>query len=124
MFTNSKVAKSIRLAIAFGAASTMAFSNAALAQEENEEAAEPVEKIQVTGSRIKRADLEGALPVTVIDREAIDFSGQTSVADLLRNTSFNSTGSFRPQSGSSAQGVSQLRPQQLLLPAPNLRFER
>ncbi|UTP71726.1 TonB-dependent receptor [Alteromonas sp. LMIT006] len=108
MFTNSKVAKSIRLAIAFGAASTMAFSNAALAQEENEEAAEPVEKIQVTGSRIKRADLEGALPVTVIDREAIDFSGQTSVADLLRNTSFNSTGSFRPQSGSSAQGVSQI----------------
>ncbi len=108
MFTNSKVAKSIRLAIAFGAASTMAFSNAALAQEENEESAEPVEKIQVTGSRIKRADLEGALPVTVIDREAIDFSGQTSVADLLRNTSFNSTGSFRPQSGSSAQGVSQI----------------
>ena len=108
MFTNSKVAKSIRLAIAFGAASTMAFSNAALAQEENEEAAEPVEKFQVTGSRIKRADLEGALPVTVIDREAIDFSGQTSVADLLRNTSFNSTGSFRPQSGSSAQGVSQI----------------
>ena len=87
MFTNSKVAKSIRLAIAFGAASTMAFSNAALAQEENEEAAEPVEKIQVTGSRIKRADLEGALPVTVIDREAIEFSGQTSVADLLRSNS-------------------------------------
>ena len=108
MFINSKVAKSIRLAIAFGAASTMALSNAALAQEENEEEAEPVEKIQVTGSRIKRADLEGALPVTVIDREAIDFSGQTSVADLLRNTSFNSTGSFRPQSGSSAQGVSQI----------------
>jgi len=108
MFTNSKVAKSIRLAIAFGAASTMAFSNAALAQEENEEAAEPVEKIQVTGSRIKRADLEGALPVTVIDREAIEFSGQTSVADLLRNTSFNSAGSFRPQSGSSAQGVTQV----------------
>ena len=108
MFTNTKLAKSIQLAIAFGAVSGLSVSSAALAQDSNEAEAEVVEKIQVTGSRIKRADLEGALPVTVIDREAIDFSGQTSVADLLRNTSFNSTGSFRPQSGSSAQGVSQI----------------
>jgi iron complex outermembrane receptor protein len=108
MFTNTKLAKSIQLAIAFGAVSGLSLSNAALAQETEEAEAQVVEKIQVTGSRIKRADMEGALPVTVIDRAAIEFSGQTSVADLLRNTSFNSTGSFRPQSGSSAQGVSQI----------------
>jgi iron complex outermembrane receptor protein len=108
MFTNTKLAKSIQLAIAFGAVSGLSLSNAALAQETEEAEAQIVEKIQVTGSRIKRADMEGALPVTVIDRAAIEFSGQTSVADLLRNTSFNSTGSFRPQSGSSAQGVSQI----------------
>jgi iron complex outermembrane receptor protein len=108
MFTNTKLAKSIQLAIAFGAVSGLSLSNAALAQETEEAEAQTVEKIQVTGSRIKRADMEGALPVTVIDRAAIEFSGQTSVADLLRNTSFNSTGSFRPQSGSSAQGVSQI----------------
>ena len=52
--------------------------------------------------------MEGAVPVTVIDREAIDLSGDISVADIVRNTTFNTTGSFRPQSGSSAQGVSQL----------------
>ena len=108
MFTNTKLAKSIQLAIAFGAVSGLSLSNAALAQETEEAEAQVVEKIQVTGSRIKRVDMEGALPVTVIDRAAIEFSGQTSVADLLRNTSFNSTGSFRPQSGSSAQGVSQI----------------
>ena len=108
MFTNTKIAKSVQLAIAFGAVSGLSLSNAALAQETEEAEAQTVEKIQVTGSRIKRADMEGALPVTVIDRAAIEFSGQTSVADLLRNTSFNSTGSFRPQSGSSAQGVSQI----------------
>lgn len=108
MFTNTKLAKSIQLAIAFGAVSGLSLSTAAVAQETEEAEAETVEKIQVTGSRIKRADMEGALPVTVIDRAAIEFSGQTSVADLLRNTSFNSTGSFRPQSGSSAQGVSQI----------------
>lgn len=60
-------------------------------------------RVSVTGSRLQRADLEGALPVTVIDRAQIQLSGEISVADLLRNTSFNSFGSFRPQSGSSAQ---------------------
>ncbi len=107
MHTNSKLAKSIRLALMFGATAT-AMSGVAVAQENDadEEQAERVERIQVTGSRIQRADLEGALPVTVIDREAIELSGETSAAELLRNTTFNSAGSFRPQSGSSAQGVS------------------
>jgi iron complex outermembrane receptor protein len=107
MFTNTKIAKSISLALAFSAVSGVSVSTMALAQDASE-ADEQVEKIQVTGSRLRRADMEGSLPVTVIDRAAIEFSGQTSVADLLRNTSFNSTGSFRPQSGSSAQGVSQI----------------
>ncbi|MGB2708276.1 MAG: TonB-dependent receptor [Pseudoalteromonas nigrifaciens] len=102
---NNQVSKAVRLAIAFGAASTAVFSASSIAAEEG---IEKVERIAVTGSRIKRTDLEGSVPVTVIDRAAIDFSGQTSVSDLLRNTSFNSAGSFRPQSGSSAQGVSQI----------------
>ncbi len=105
---NNKVSKAVRLAIAFGAASTAAFSASTIAAEEGEDKVAAVERISVTGSRIKRTDLEGSVPVTVIDRAAIDFSGQTSVSDLLRNTSFNSAGSFRPQSGSSAQGVSQV----------------
>lgn len=69
-----------------------------------EEAAQ-LDRIEVTGSRIKRATAEGALPVAVITREDIDVSGDVSVADFLRNTTFNSFGSFRPQSGSSAQAV-------------------
>lgn len=103
---NNKLAKAVRLAIAFGGASTAVFAANANAAEE--QAAEAVERIEVTGSRIKRTDMEASVPVTVIDRAAIDFSGQTSVSDLLRNTSFNSAGSFRPRSGSSAQGISQV----------------
>ncbi|MGB2740582.1 MAG: TonB-dependent receptor [Cognaticolwellia sp.] len=106
MYNNSKIAKAVRIAMVFGAAST-AFATTAAEQSTTEEV-EKVERISVTGSRIKRTDLEGSIPVTVIDRAAIDFSGQTSVSDLLRNTSFNAAGSFRPQSGSSAQGVSQV----------------
>ena len=109
MFTNSKLTKSIRLAVAASAVATVFSSSSLFAQEADvEEGSDSLERVVVTGSRIRRADLEGSLPVTVIDRAAIEFSGQTSVADLLRNTSFNSTGSFRPQSGSSAQGVSSI----------------
>lgn len=107
MYTNTKLAKSIRLALMFGASAT-AFAGVAVAQEEDEqeeEQAERVERIQVTGSRINRSAMEGALPVTTISREDIDLSGETSVADLLRGTTFNTSGSFRPQSGNAAQGT-------------------
>lgn len=65
-----------------------------------------LDRIEVTGSRIKRADIEGALPITVITREDIDLSGKTTIADLLQNSTFNSFGSFTPSSGSSAQAFS------------------
>ncbi|MDX1626252.1 MAG: TonB-dependent receptor, partial [Wenzhouxiangellaceae bacterium] len=78
-------------------------ATAAPALAQDEEDAADLDRVSVTGSRIKRTDIEGAVPVTVIDREEIEFSGKTSVADLLRETPFNSAGSFRPQSGSSAQ---------------------
>ncbi|MBE0363496.1 hypothetical protein PULV_a0947 [Pseudoalteromonas ulvae UL12] len=100
---NNKISKAVRLAIAFGAASTAAFTSNVFAAEEG---AEAVERIEVTGSRIKRTDMATDVPITVIDRAAIELSGETSVADLLRGTTFNTFGSFRPQSGSSAQGVS------------------
>src|SRR5690554_2254964 len=80
-------------------------STAAVAQDSPpvEDQATTLDRIEVTGSRIKRAAIEGSLPITVIDRADIDASGDISVADFLRGTSFNSFGSFRPRSGSSAQ---------------------
>lgn len=73
-----------------------------------EEKATELEAVTVTGTRLSRAALEGALPVTVITREQIDLSGDISVADFLRDMSLNSFGSFRQQSGSSAQGLAAL----------------
>jgi iron complex outermembrane receptor protein len=61
------------------------------------------EKVTVTGSRIKRVDIEGPSPITVISREDIDATGDISVSDVLRGTTFNSFGSFKSSSGSSAQ---------------------
>ncbi|TDQ46811.1 TonB-dependent receptor [Permianibacter aggregans] len=102
---NTLIAKAVRFALIGGAAIAAAVPAYAAEEGEGEEKAQ---RIEVTGSRIKRSDVEGALPVTVIDREQIDTSGYTSVSDLLRNTTFNSFGSFRPQSGSSAQSFSEL----------------
>jgi iron complex outermembrane receptor protein len=73
-----------------------------------EEGAAELDTVTVTGTRLSRAALEGALPVTVITREQIDLSGDISVADFLRDLSLNSFGSFRQQSGSSAQGLASL----------------
>ncbi|RPE75902.1 TonB-dependent receptor plug domain-containing protein [Vulcaniibacterium tengchongense] len=67
-----------------------------------------LDRIEVTGSRIKRADIEGALPITTISREEIELSGRSTVADVLQSATFNSFGSFVPSSGSSAQSFSGL----------------
>jgi iron complex outermembrane receptor protein len=66
------------------------------------------EKIEVTGSRVKRVEAEGALPVTVITRDELEASGQTTVAEYMRSISFATSGNLRPESGSSAQGFSSI----------------
>ena len=84
MFTNTKLAKSVKLACAFGAASTAAIApNAVLAQES--EADEPVEKISVTGSRIKRTDVESASPVSILSAADIEASGVSTLEDFVQN---------------------------------------
>ena len=79
----------------------------ALAQSspEEEDGTQTLDTVQVTGSRLKRAEIEGAAPVTVITRAQIDMSGDVSVADVLRDSTFASFGNFRPQSGSTAQSL-------------------
>lgn len=44
-----------------------------------------VEKVEVTGSRLPAANLEGASPVTVLDAAAIKVDGVRSVENLLNN---------------------------------------
>lgn len=97
MFQRTKLCSS--LVLAFGG-SLAIVSLPAVSQTQQ---AAATERVEVTGSRIKRAESEGALPVTVITREALEGSGATSVAEFVRNVSFAAAGNFRPQSGSSAQ---------------------
>ena len=45
--------------------------------------AQKIEKIEVTGSNIKRIDAETALPITIVTREEIERSGSVTVEELL-----------------------------------------
>ncbi|MBT1063314.1 TonB-dependent receptor [Bowmanella sp. Y26] len=66
-------------------------SGVSLAQQVDNQAQadERVEKISITGSRIKRADLETASPVTVLSAEQIAVSGISNVENLLQEMSFS-----------------------------------
>ena len=86
MFSNNKTANAVRIALAFGAASTAAFTSTAVsAQEQTEEAKDKVERIEVTGSRIKRTDIETASPVQITSAEDIKLSGFTKIEDLMNS---------------------------------------
>ena len=97
--------RAVRSVLYAGAISAVAVTPLAMAQEEGdgEDAAELGQQV-VTGSRIKRIDLEEARPVVVITREEIELSGQESVADVLRNSPINTFGSSREVSGNSWLG--------------------
>ena len=66
-----------------------------------------VEKVEVTGSNIKRTDVETVAPVDIITREQIERSGQPTIADVLRNVPANSGNSYSESfSNSFAPGAS------------------
>lgn len=87
MSNTNKLAGAIKFALFVGAASSVA-SVSAFAQEKEEEA-KSLDRVEVTGSRIKRADVEGSQPVFSLDREAIEAQGLTSIGDVIQNLTAN-----------------------------------
>lgn len=79
-----------KLSLCIGA--VLGLSGGNLAAQEAESSS--VERIEVTGSRIKRVDMEGATPVTILDSQYLESTGFTTVGEVLRNSSFNSFGSW------------------------------
>ncbi|MBR9728958.1 TonB-dependent receptor plug domain-containing protein [Shewanella intestini] len=108
MKSESLTAKAIRRSILTMAATSVAatgmFTSVANAEEEQAQ----VERIEVTGSRIKRTDMEGSSPITTIDAAAIEKTGEMSVADVLRRSNLNTFGSQSEASGSNWQSQSNI----------------
>lgn len=67
-----------------------------------------IERISVTGTRLKGIDIEFSSPVTVITREDIDNSGATRLADVLRANTVNTFGSRKESAGGIKQGQATL----------------
>ncbi|TAA47692.1 TonB-dependent receptor [Corallincola spongiicola] len=91
MYTSSKLAKAVRLAMIGGAFASAATAVPAYAADEEE-----VERIEVTGSRIKRTDLENASPVSVITADDIMKQGVTNVSDVLQQMSASAGSGLTP----------------------------
>lgn len=53
-----------------------------------------LERVEITGSRIKRVNAETQSPVQVITREQIERSGATSVTEVLKSIPANNAGAF------------------------------
>lgn len=101
--------------LAVAIAATFIVSGLAVAQTQPTQP-QRVEKVEVTGSNIKRVDSETVAPIEVITREQIERSGKVTVSEVLRDISINSgnsysesfTNSFAPgASGISLRGLGQ-----------------
>jgi iron complex outermembrane receptor protein len=84
MLKNNQIAKSVRLALIGGAAAAAFATSAVYAADEN--AVDKVERIAVTGSRIKRTDMETASPITTITSEQMAVQGIQDVGQFLQNS--------------------------------------
>lgn len=93
MSLHTPVSKAVRWALLGAVAATVAAPQAFAADEPKGE----VERIEVTGSRIKRTDVESAAPVMVLDRQAIEKSGVTTAGELLQRAPAIAGAATNPQ---------------------------
>lgn len=100
----SIIGKAVRFALLAAPVSAVGFSSVAVAQEETAK----VERIEVTGSRIQRQDMETASPVTVIDAAAIRMEGFTSVDQLLQAQTSMAGAAVGSTTNNGADGVAQV----------------
>src|SRR5467141_4710000 len=102
--TNARgvVATSVSIAVGTALGFVLAASPA-LAQQ-------PIERVEITGSSIKRIDAETALPVQIVSRQDIEATGSANVEQFLQGLGValqgNSNSVVAPGSGAVTGGVS------------------
>ncbi|PIW58641.1 TonB-dependent receptor [Shewanella sp. CG12_big_fil_rev_8_21_14_0_65_47_15] len=104
MIKRTKVASAINLAIVTSITAGVFVTSSAFAAEETAK----VERIEVTGSRIQRQDMETASPVTVIDAAAIKAEGFTSVDQMLQVQTSMAGAAIGSTTNNGADGVAQV----------------
>src|SRR5258706_14944852 len=83
----NKLSSAVRLALSLGVAATAGSLGIAQAQTaaDNNQKSQSLETIVVTGSNIRRVDIETANPVVTIDKAAIQQSGKLTLGDLVQD---------------------------------------
>ncbi len=82
-YNRNPLYQAVHYALGAGAVAGMAFATGALAQDQEQEPAE-LDRQLVTGSRLSQVDIEGASPVTVLDRQDIERIGLNDLGDIIR----------------------------------------
>jgi iron complex outermembrane receptor protein len=65
---------------------------------------EDVEEVIVTGSRIKRSNLDSSKPLEIISEDAIERTGLNNIGDVLQNITSSDGSGIRPVSTSTNGG--------------------
>ena len=85
----NKLSSAVRLALSLGVAATAGTLGTAQAQtaadNSTDQKSQSLETIVVTGSNIRRVDIETANPVVTIDKAAIQQSGKLTLGDLVQD---------------------------------------
>jgi iron complex outermembrane receptor protein len=89
MFRHKQISLGVMALCAGGFAAT-----AVAQQQQPPTQPQTLQRVEVTGSNIKRIDAESVAPVQIITRDQIQRSGQPTIADVLRNIPANTGGSF------------------------------
>lgn len=84
MYSKNRLSHAVTAAL--GLTALVTIPGQVLAQDEaaDEEGNELLEEVVVTGSRIRRADIDSASPVSVVMREDIDATGLTDVGNIIQ----------------------------------------
>jgi len=90
MMMETVLSRSVRLMFSGSVAAVLAMP--AFAQ--NAEPTGPIQRVEITGSSIKRASAETASPVQMITRDELMKSGKTTVAEFLQSLTVDGAGSL------------------------------
>ncbi len=115
-----KLSSAVRLALSLGAVIAVGASSTAFAQDTsnstqdaaNTKQAQTLQTVVVTGSHIRRVDLETSNPVVVVDAAQIKATGKMTLGDVLQSLPAVTGGNTNPQvnnSGGSGQSSIGLR---------------
>jgi iron complex outermembrane receptor protein len=89
MFELKPIVRALLLACGGLTGAGALMSGSALAQQ-----AQKLERVEITGTNIKRSDVETAAPVQILTREDIERTGKQSIQEVLRGITADSTGSI------------------------------